>query len=248
MRAGPTGTGSTPCPGSGRDRKIGHPRFRSRKDHRQSIRLTRNGFALRRDRLYVAKVGDIEIRWSRPLPSVPSSVTVIREADGRYYASFVVEVAATPLPAVTADVGIDLGLTALAATSGGELIANPRHLQRRQRQLARAQRSLSPQAERFREPGEGQGPRGRAPPEGPRGPGRRPAQDSASAGPRQPSGLRRGSCGIRPGADQAGEVRARCRVGHAGPAAGGEGGAVRQVGNKGRTVVPVQPDLLACAG
>jgi putative transposase len=129
--------------GKRKGRKIGHPRFRSRKDHRQSIRLTRNGFALHRDRLYVAKAGEIEIRWSRPLPSVPSSVTVIREADGRYYASFVVEVAATPLPAVTADAGIDLGLTTLAATSGGELIASPRYLQRRQRQLARAQRSLS---------------------------------------------------------------------------------------------------------
>ena len=93
--------------------KAGHPRFRSRKDHRQSIRLTRNGFALHRGRLYVAKVGDVEVRWSRPLPSVPSSVTVIREPDGRYYASFVVEVAAAPLPAVTADIGIDLGLTAL---------------------------------------------------------------------------------------------------------------------------------------
>ena len=44
-----------------------------------------------RARLYVAKVGDIKVKWSRELPSVPSSVTVIREADGRYYASFVVE-------------------------------------------------------------------------------------------------------------------------------------------------------------
>ena len=81
--------------GKRKGRKAGHPRFRSRKDHRQSIRLTRNGFARHGDRLYVAKVGDLKVRWSRPLPSVPSSVTIIREADGRYYASFVVEVAAT---------------------------------------------------------------------------------------------------------------------------------------------------------
>ena len=74
--------------GKRKGRTVGHPRFRSRKDHRQSIRLTRNGFTLHGDRLYVAKVGDLTVRWSRPLPSVPSSVTVIREADGRYYASF----------------------------------------------------------------------------------------------------------------------------------------------------------------
>jgi putative transposase len=68
-------------------RKTGRPRFRSRRG-RQSVRLTRNGFALHGERLYVSKVGDIRVKWSRPLPSIPSSVTVIREADGRYYASF----------------------------------------------------------------------------------------------------------------------------------------------------------------
>ena len=128
--------------GKRKGRTVGHPRFRSRKDHRQSIRLTRNGFARHRDRLYVAKVGDVKVRWSRPLPSVPSSLTIIGEADGRYYASFVVEVAATPLPAVSSDAGLDLGLSVLAATSDGELIANPRHLRHRERTLARAQRAL----------------------------------------------------------------------------------------------------------
>ena len=59
--------------GKRKGRKVGHPRFRSRKDHRQSIRLTRNGFALHGDRLYVAKVGDLKVQWSRALPSVPSS-------------------------------------------------------------------------------------------------------------------------------------------------------------------------------
>ncbi len=129
--------------GKRKGRKVGHPRFRSRKDRRQSVRLTRNGFALHGDRLYVAKVGEMKVRWSRPLPSVPSSVTVIREADGRYYASFVVEVAATPFPVTAADVGLDLGLATLVVTSDGEMIANPRHLARRERKLASAQRALA---------------------------------------------------------------------------------------------------------
>jgi putative transposase len=122
--------------------RVGHPRFR-RKHGRQSIRLTRNGFSLHGERLYVAKVGDIRVHWSRELPSEPSSVTVIREPDGRFYASFVVQRKAAPLPACGREVGIDVGLDRLVVTSGGEIIVNPRFLRARERHLARAQRALS---------------------------------------------------------------------------------------------------------
>ncbi len=128
--------------GKRKGRRIGHPRPR-RKRGRQSIRLTRNGFSLRGSRVYVAKVGEIRVRWSRPLPSEPSSVTVIREPDGRYYASFVVKRAAAPLPACDHEVGIDVGLDRLAVTSHGEIIANPRFLRAKARRLASAQRALS---------------------------------------------------------------------------------------------------------
>jgi transposase len=68
---------------------------------------------------------------------------VISQADGRYYASFVVEVADTPLPQTANDVGIDLGLTSLAVLSTGEVVQNPAYLRRRARALARPQRSLA---------------------------------------------------------------------------------------------------------
>lgn len=130
--------------GKRKGRKVGAPRFRSKRDNRQSVRLTRNGFALRDNgRVYVAKVGDLRVEWSRPLPSVPSSCTVIREADGRYYVSFVVERAEQTLPAVEHEVGVDLGLDRLAVTSDGEIIDNPRHLRSAQHRLGRAQRALS---------------------------------------------------------------------------------------------------------
>ncbi len=130
--------------GKRKGRKMGAPRFRSKRDNRQSVRLTRNGFALRDNgRVYVAKVGDLRVEWSRPLPSVPSSCTVIREADGRYYVSFVVERAEQPLQPVEHEVGVDLGLDRLAVTSDGEIIGNPRHLRSAQRRLGRAQRALS---------------------------------------------------------------------------------------------------------
>jgi putative transposase len=132
--------------GKRRGRRVGRPRFRT-KHGRQSIRLTRNGFALQRGRLYLAKVGQVRVRWSRELPSAPSSVTVIRESDGRYYASFVVEREPTPLPPVSRTAGIDLGLVwfaTLAASDGTvETFANPRHLRAAERRQARAQRNLS---------------------------------------------------------------------------------------------------------
>jgi putative transposase len=128
--------------GKRKGRKVGHPVFR-RKHRRQSIRLTRNGFSLHGGRLYVAKVGQIRVRWSRPLPGPPSSVTVIHEPDGRYYASFVVDRQTAPLPPNEHEVGIDVGLNRLAVTSDGEIIVNPRFLNAKERRLARAQRALS---------------------------------------------------------------------------------------------------------
>lgn len=101
--------------GKRKGRRVGRPRFKSRKDHRQSFRLTRNGFSIRDNgRLFVAKVGEVAVRWSRELPSTPSSVTIIREPDGHFYASFVVDVAATPLPVVDREAGVDVGIARLA--------------------------------------------------------------------------------------------------------------------------------------
>ena len=73
--------------------KVAPPRFRSRKDRRQAIRFTANArFAITAGgKLHLPKIGDVPVRWSRDLPSVPSSVTVIIDAAGRYFASFVVE-------------------------------------------------------------------------------------------------------------------------------------------------------------
>jgi putative transposase len=122
--------------------KVRHPKPR-RKRGKQSIRLTRNGFALHGERLYVARVGDLKVQWSRGLPPVPSSVTVIREPDGRYYASFVVERAAVPLSACDREIGVDLGLNNLIVTSDGEAIPNPRFLRKARKRIRRAQRMLS---------------------------------------------------------------------------------------------------------
>ena len=125
--------------------KIKPPRFRSRKDRRQAIRFTANARfkVLPNGELRLPRIGDVPVRWSRDLPSGPSSVTVIMDAAGRYFASFVVEAGNDPLPDAGTEVGIDLGLTHFAILSDGRKIANPRFLRRAERKLRKAQKALS---------------------------------------------------------------------------------------------------------
>jgi putative transposase len=124
---------------------VARPRFKSRKDTRQSIRFTANARfkILPNGRLRLPKIGDVPVRWSRPLPSAPSSVTVIRDSAGRYFASFVVQTEPAPLPEADPVVGIDLGLKHFAVLSDGRKIAFPRFFRRAEKKLRRAQRSLS---------------------------------------------------------------------------------------------------------
>ena len=128
--------------------RVAPPRFRSRKDRRQAIRFTANARfkVLANGTLRLPKVGDVPVRWSRDLPSEPSSVTVIMDAAGRYFASFVVEADPDPLPEVDAAVGIDLGLTHFAVLSDGRKVSNPRFLRRAERKLRKAQQALSRKA------------------------------------------------------------------------------------------------------
>jgi putative transposase len=89
------------------------------------------------------KIGNVPVRWSRPLPSEPSSVTVIKDAAGRYHASFVVETGPSPLPETEPVIGIDLGLTHFAVLSDGRKIASPKFLRRAERALRHRQQDLS---------------------------------------------------------------------------------------------------------
>jgi len=116
---------------------------------RQAARFTANARfkVLATGRLRLPKIGDVEVRWSRDLPSAPSSVTVIRDASGRYFASFVVQTDpaadATRFPEADSDVGIDLGLTSFAVLSDGTKVSSPRFLRRAERKLKHAQRAHS---------------------------------------------------------------------------------------------------------
>ncbi|MEV5888963.1 transposase [Nonomuraea fuscirosea] len=123
-----------------------YPAFKSSKRSRASAEYTRSAFRCRDGKLTLAKMdAPLEVVWSRPLPegAQPSTVTVSRDAAGRWFVSILVEERISPLPPVTQDVGVDAGITALATLSTGEKIVNPRHERRDRRRLAKAQRALA---------------------------------------------------------------------------------------------------------
>lgn len=121
--------------------KVKPPRFKKRRGA-QSVRFTSHVFRTGERTLTLSKIGPVPIEWSRDLPSDPSSVTVIRDASGRFFASFVVEVEPTSLPANGKAVGIDLGLASLAVKSDGEKLAPPKFLRSALKRLRRLQRNL----------------------------------------------------------------------------------------------------------
>jgi len=98
---------------------------------------------LENGRLRLPKIGDVPVRWSRALPAAPSSVTVIRDAAGRFFASFVVVVTQEPLPETSAECGIDLGLGYFAVLDDGTKVTAPRYLRRVEKKLRKTQKSLS---------------------------------------------------------------------------------------------------------
>lgn len=122
--------------------KVRPPKFKKR-SNRQSFRLTSGGFVVREQKVYLAKIGEVKVQWSRDLPSKPSSVTVTKDCAGRYFLSFVVEVEPVNIPAQKPSVGIDLGIKTFATFSDGEKVEAPKPLKQSLRKLKRAQQSLS---------------------------------------------------------------------------------------------------------
>jgi hypothetical protein len=71
-------------------------------------------------------------------------VTVVREPEGHYYASFVVDVPTSPLPKLAREAGVDVGLSRLATIANSDSersdVPNLKNLQRKLRKLRRLER------------------------------------------------------------------------------------------------------------
>ncbi len=127
--------------GKRKGKKVNPPKFKKR-TNRQSARFRKGGFSIKAAKVFLAKIGCIKTKWSRPLPSEPSSVTVIKDTAGRYFLSFVVEVQPETKLASNPAVGIDLGIKIFAALSTSERVASPSY-SKLDRKIRRSQRKLS---------------------------------------------------------------------------------------------------------
>ena len=130
------------CKGGRKGKKVRPPKFKKRKS-KQSARFTNNGFKINQDSVYLPKIGDLDIVWSRLLPSEPSSLTVIKDRADRYFLSFVVEIIPEKLPDNGQSTGIDLGIIDFATFSNGEKVKAPKPLKKKLKRLNRLQRKFA---------------------------------------------------------------------------------------------------------
>ena len=126
------------------DKRTGYPSFKKKGGH-AAAEYTKSGFTFdpATREFKVAKIGVLKVRWSRKLPSDPSSVTITKNPAGQYFASFVVEVPEVHLAKTGQTVGVDFGVSRLATLSTGERIANPKHGARFAKRLALLQQRLA---------------------------------------------------------------------------------------------------------
>jgi putative transposase len=122
-----------------------YPAFKS-KHHPQAAEYTTSAFKWDGKALRLAKMDEaLPVRFSRTIPKAAkvTTVTVSRDAAGRYFVSMLCDDAVQALPEVQAEVGIDLGLTHFAILSTGEKIAAPNTFRKSEARLAKLQRRLA---------------------------------------------------------------------------------------------------------
>ncbi len=132
--------------------RAGYPRFKKRSTagsftYPQAYNRSAKPDVPRR-RLYLSKIGNIRTVFHRPLPkdALLKTCTVVREPDGKWFASLVFE-DILPLQNImtrfVSPVGIDLGLKSLIVTSDGTEVEHPRFLRRAEKRLKHLQRAFS---------------------------------------------------------------------------------------------------------
>ena len=126
--------------------KPGYPRFKSKKDRRQSYKSKCVGTNIKvlEKAVQLPKLGLVKCRVSKEVMGRILSATVSQSPSGKYFVALCcTDVEIDPLPGTGAVVGLDMGLKSFAITSDGVEYPNHKFLTKSIRKLARLQRQLS---------------------------------------------------------------------------------------------------------
>ena len=126
------------------EKRARHPRFKGKHDNHQSYRTINQGDNIRIVGKYVRlpKLGYVKIRQSMKVGHI-NNVTVERTPTGKYFVVLNVDFEPEARPNGGCSVGIDVGIKAFYTDSDGNVVGNPKHLEKSMRKLRREQRRLS---------------------------------------------------------------------------------------------------------
>ena len=133
-----------------RDKSVGFPRFKSKKNPVQSYTTNnQNGTVALIDNKFI-KIPKLKslvrIKLHRQPKGMIKSATVSRHASGKYYISLLCKEEISELPKTNSAIGIDLGITDFAILSDGQKIDNNKFTSKMEKKLKREQRKLSRRA------------------------------------------------------------------------------------------------------
>lgn len=125
-------------------KRAAHPAFKSKHNRHQSYRTINQGDNIRIVGKYIKlpKLGFVKIRQSMEVGKI-HNVTVEHTPTGKYFAILNVEFEPEPLINMGGLIGIDVGIKDFYSDSNGNVIANPKYLEKSMRKLIREQRKLS---------------------------------------------------------------------------------------------------------
>ena len=133
-----------------RDKSVGFPRFKSKKNPVQSYTTNnQNGTVALIDSKFI-KIPKLKslvrIKLHRQPKGMIKSATISRHASGKYYISLLCKEEISELPKTNSAIGIDLGITDFAILSDGQKIDNNKFTSKMEKKLKREQRKLSRRA------------------------------------------------------------------------------------------------------
>ena len=133
-----------------RDKSVGFPRFKSKKNPVQSYTTNnQNGTVALIDSKFI-KVPKLKslvrIKLHRQPKGMIKSATISRHSSGKYYISLLCKEEISELPKTNSAIGIDLGITDFAILSDGQKIDNNKFTSKMEKKLKREQRKLSKRA------------------------------------------------------------------------------------------------------